>query len=170
MIMPGTDSALVLAMMYHLLAETSVDGTKAAGALLDPTFIKEYVYGFFDDPTPSLYHSDVPPTKYFVPPGASLSAYVLGSNNALVTAGLNQATSIYPETIGYNYPAPDPLAGKYMPIWGNEPKTPEWAELITGVPAATIRSLAESIATKKTTAGSGAACSATTSRSRASGC
>ena len=152
MLMPGTDAALVLAMMYHLLAEPSVDGTRAAGSFLDPVFIKKYVHGFYDEAAPSLYRTVLPGGSYAVPAGASLSAYVLGNETALVTAGLNAGTSIYPETIGYNYVDPaDPLTGKRVPCYGQVPKTPEWAEGITGVPAATIRQLAESIATKKTT-------------------
>jgi anaerobic dimethyl sulfoxide reductase subunit A len=138
-IVTGTDAALILAMMYHLIKQD----------LLDASFIKTYVHGFYDDPTPTHYHSDVQATgKYVVPAGTSLSAFVLGNDNALVTRGLNQGTSVYPYDIGYNVNSDDPLYGKRVPIWGQSPKTPEWAEKITGVPAAIIRSLAESIAAK----------------------
>jgi anaerobic dimethyl sulfoxide reductase subunit A len=165
MVVPGTDSALIAGMMYHLLAEPSLDGSKPAGSMLDDKFIRTYVHGFFDDLAPTMYHSDgpspssaaptSPKTSYIVPPGASLSAYIMGSNRFLVDGPTaanptgktwNLATSIYPDTIGYNYVAPDPLAGQTTKIWGNVPKTPEWAEKICGVPANTIRALAESFA------------------------
>ena len=152
-IISGTDSAMVLAMIYHLLAEPTLAGG-AAGSLLDPAFIRKYVHGFYDEPAPTaetFYRADVLATgRYVVPNGASFSAYIMGNNPALVTAGLNGATSVYPETIGYDVNATDPLFGKRTPVFGQVPKTPEWAEKITGVPAATIRRLAESIATKKT--------------------
>jgi anaerobic dimethyl sulfoxide reductase subunit A len=147
---PGTDSALILAMLYHLLAEPTLSGG-AAGSLLDVAFIRKYVHGFFDDDPahPELdksYHADV--TSYPVPPGASLSAFILGGS---VTHASNQAASIYPEKIGYNLNPDDPISGQTVSIWGQAPKTPEWAEKITGVAADKIRSFAESFVNKKTT-------------------
>ncbi len=146
---PGTDAAVLLAMMYHLL-KNKLD---VAGGI-DSNFIKKYVHGFFDDPTPQHYHKSIPGTddlsKYTVPAGASLSAYIMGSDDTLVKAGLNKATSLYPQTIGYNYGKNDPLASKRAPIYGQTPKTPAWAEKISGVPAEDIITLAESIAAKKT--------------------
>lgn len=105
-------------------------------------------------------------TSYPVPDGASYSAYIFGSDNKLVTAGLNKKASIYPNQIGYNvsdaeFPqykwkedgtldatetAQDVLFGKYAPCYGQVNKTPEWAELITGVPAQTIKDFAELLA------------------------
>jgi len=140
----GTDAAMVLGMMHHLLTHRLND--------LDIPFIKSHVHGFFDDPKPTLHQPGVDDTKYIVPAGTSLSAFVMGNDVALVTAGINQGTSVYPETIGYNNVSGpgDPLFGKRAPIWGQEPKTPEWAEKITGVPAARIRALADAILDKKT--------------------
>ena len=140
----GTDPAMVLGMMHHLLTSRLDD--------LDIDFIKSHVHGFFDDPTPTLHQPGVDATKYIVPAGASLSAFVMGNDNSLVTAGINQGTSVYPATIGYNNVSGpnDALFGKRAPIWGQEPKTPEWAEKITGVPAARIRALADSILDNKT--------------------
>ena len=145
---PGTDPALVLGMMYHLLAEPTLAGG-AAGSLLDPVFIRKYVHGFYDDPAPTHYR-DTSPVTYVVPNGASLSAFVLGNERTLIDQGQNGGTSIYPESIGYNY-TEGPLASARVPIWGQTPKTPEWAEKICGVPAATIRSFAEELATRRTT-------------------
>ncbi len=142
----GTDAAMMLGMMYHLLAEPTLGGGPA-GSLLDIPFIRKYVHGFFDDLTPTMYHADSPaPASYNVPAGASLSAYIMGN----VRHPENLAASIYPDTIGYNVNPDDVLYGKQTPIYGQVPKTPEWAEKISGVSAATIRALAESFATKKT--------------------
>ncbi|MFO0752321.1 MAG: molybdopterin-dependent oxidoreductase [Thermodesulfovibrionales bacterium] len=140
-VVPGTDAALLLALMYVMIKED----------LLDADFVKKYVHGFYDDPHPALYHDDVDAARYAVPAGASLSAYILGTDEYLVKKGINKATSVYPGTIHYNVNKTDPLYGKSVPIYGKVPKTPEWAEKITGVPAAAIRKLAREWATKKTT-------------------
>ena len=133
-LMPATDAALLLAMMYHLLTDRYAD--------LDINAINTYCFGFFDNGS-TLIRGDVDAVNYSVPAGGSLSAFILGNENTLVTAGRNNATSIYPNTIGYNVNATDPLYGKTVKIWGQSPKTPEWAEKITGVPAAKIRELAD---------------------------
>ena len=142
--LPGTDSALMLGMLYHLTVERP--------DALDVAFIRKYVHGFYDDDpaAPTLdasYHPDVPAGSYAVPAGASLSAFVAGN----VQLPQNQAPSIYPETIGYNVNASDPLSGKRVTIGGQTPKTPEWAAAICGVPAAKIRSFADSFVARKTT-------------------
>lgn len=106
---------------------------------------------------------------YVVPAGMSLSAYILGdddrltqvggefhtevcldddgnivNNTSIATGKLNFAKSGYPETIGYNVNDDDPLYGDIsVPCYGKIAKTPEWAEKISGVPADTIRKLAE---------------------------
>ncbi len=198
--LPGTDSALVMGMLYHLLDTMLKD--KAAGKpqaqwIIDPDFIKTYVYGFFDtDNTciikpnkeqytdtlwydlyqralPINFHGGAipgmgtvpamgfgPATKFEVPKGASLSAYIFGTDRRLIDAGLNLATSIYPGEIGYNVREPghlsandtgDVLYNKRTRMYGQTPKTLAWASKITGVPVADIKQLAEDIARKKTT-------------------
>jgi anaerobic dimethyl sulfoxide reductase subunit A len=158
-VIPGTDAALVLGMMYHLLEKQltePADSTK----YLDYDFIRKYVFGFFDEPEiiktdsyrthykDSDENNDM--TGYTVTPGASLSAYIFGRDERLVKAGLNLAASIYPNTIGYNTNKSDPLYGKYTLCYGQTPKTLEWAARITGVKASDIRWLAEEYASKKT--------------------
>jgi len=140
-VIPGTDPALLLSLIYVMIEEE----------LLDKDFVKKYVHGFYDDPTPTLYSAGVDSTKYKVPAGASLSAYVIGDNEALVDGTYIQGTSIYPEQISYNVNEDDELAGKTTPCYGQIAKTPEWAEKITGVKAETIRDLARTWATKKVT-------------------
>jgi len=137
-------------------------------APLDIEFILKYTHGFFDDKIyekqeyqsiPKTYHPNLDRNNYSVPNGASLSAYIMGDNDLLVKAGLNGAISIYPETIGYNNYNPDAAAGTYdamlknarVPMYGQQEKTPEWAEKICGVPADTIRWLADLFASKKVT-------------------
>jgi len=132
-VMPGTDAALISGMLHHLLTKRLKD--------LDIDFIKSHVHGFFDDPEAISYHDDV--QDYTVPPGGSLSAFIMGNDESLVKAGLNKATSIYPETIGYPVTKEDELYGKRAPIYGQLPKTPEWASAITGVPVDAIRSFAD---------------------------
>ncbi|WP_303852735.1 molybdopterin-dependent oxidoreductase [Seleniivibrio woodruffii] len=133
-IMPCTDAALLLGMLYHLM--------KNHLAQLDTDFIKTYMYGFFDTGNTFVAGRAANPA-YAVPSGGSLSAFIMGNETDLVTAGLNTGTSVYPETIGYNVNTDDVLYGKTVHVWGQLPKTPEWAEKITGIPAAKIRELAE---------------------------
>ncbi|NTW99266.1 MAG: molybdopterin-dependent oxidoreductase [Geobacteraceae bacterium] len=135
-VVPGTDAALMMAMLYRIIKERYAD--------IDTAFIQKYVYGFFDNGnTIAATHATVDASKFVVPNGGSLSAFILGSDNFLVTQGLNNAISIYPDTIGYNVTTDDALYGKKVHIWGQRAKTPEWAEKITGVPAAKIRALAD---------------------------
>ncbi|GAB1535360.1 molybdopterin-dependent oxidoreductase [Geovibrio sp. ADMFC3] len=140
--MPSTDAALITAMLYHIL--------KNHFDKLDVDFINKHLYGFFDNGN-SLLHPDVDAAKYAVPDGGSLSAFIMGDEGDLLTGGYNNKTSIYPDTIGYNVNPDDVLYGKSVHIWGQRAKTPEWAEKITGVPAAKIRELAELYLTKKVT-------------------
>lgn len=138
---PGTDAALISGMLHHLLTRRFDD--------LDIDFINAHVHGFFDDPEAESYHEDV--QGYEVPAGASLSAFIMGSDNTLVKKGLNQKTSIYPDTISYCVNEDDELFGKRAPIYGQLPKSPEWASEITGVPAAQIRNLADIYLDQKVT-------------------
>ncbi|WP_277657362.1 molybdopterin-dependent oxidoreductase [Seleniivibrio woodruffii] len=143
---PATDAALVLAMLYRIVKERYDD--------LDVSFIQNYVFGFFDTGN-TLLHADAGAGYGNVPAGGSLSAFILGNDNFLVGKGLNTATSIYPNTIGYEVNTEDPLYGKTVSIWGQLPKTPEWAEKITGVPAAKIRKMADMYLDTKVTTWSG---------------
>ncbi|TYB32480.1 MAG: molybdopterin-dependent oxidoreductase [Flexistipes sinusarabici] len=158
---PGSDAALIAGMMYHLITKTWDENGNKIGNYLDEEFILKYTHGFFDDVAyekyPSIaktYHSEIArDTGYVVPNGASMSAYIMGNDDRLVDAGLNGATSIYPYDIGYNNykDTNDTLYNARVPIYGQEPKTPEWAEKVSGLPADTIRELAEIFANNKVT-------------------
>lgn len=87
-IIPGTDTAFVLGMMYHQIE----------GNLQNQAFLDKYCVGFDADHMPEG-----------APVEENFKDYVLGT-------------------------------------YDGEPKTPEWAEAICGVPADTIRRLAEEIA------------------------
>ncbi|GAB1536935.1 molybdopterin-dependent oxidoreductase [Geovibrio sp. ADMFC3] len=141
-LLPGTDAALLSGMIYHLLTDRIAD--------LDIPWINARMYGLFDNGQ-SLLRSDVDVARYAIPDGGSLSAFILGDENDLVTAGHNNGTSIYPDTIGYEVNDDDPLYGKTVSIWGQRAKTPEWAEKICGVPAQTIRDLADMYLDNKVT-------------------
>lgn len=157
----GTDPALMLGMMYYMIVNTwDENGNLLANPMLDEAFIRKYVHGFFDDTNPKHYNTDIAQSAaaYQVPAGTSLSAYIMGTDNRLTKAVMsaaaaaytnmpagtrvNQATSVYPKTIGYNLPATDLLYGKVTPIYGQEPKTPEWAAKITGISVDKIKELA----------------------------
>jgi len=152
---PGTDVAMMQAMIYHLLKN---DKFSAEVSKNNYEFLRTKIFGFFDEPKGEGFRAEgVSADDYYCPAGASLSAYIFGNDDFLVRKGLNQATSIYPDSIGYNVNGShddpggvDPLFGRKTPIYGQVPKTPEWAEKICGVPAKTIKELAESIGSKKT--------------------
>ncbi|MCD8492867.1 MAG: molybdopterin-dependent oxidoreductase [Geovibrio sp.] len=163
-IVPGTDAALAQAIMHELIVNTwNTDGSLKADPWLDAEFILRYTHGFFDDQAFTLYpaiaktyHADVDrSTDYIVPDGSSLSAYIMGTDDRLVQAGLNGDVSVYPSQIGYNnYNAYDPndnLKDALVSAYGKVAKTPEWAESICGIPAAKIREFAEIFAKKKVT-------------------
>ena len=149
------------------LESGSVDSAEFNNALRQA--VGQYVYGFFDTDdtndaaagTNESYTQKGRDAERFktaakVTPGASFSAYVFGNSTALVTAHLNKAASIYPDTIGYNVRSygledggeADPLYGKTTKCYGQVVKTPEWAEKICGVPAAQIKALADTFLTK----------------------
>ena len=151
-IAPTTDSALILAMIYHIL--------KNHADKVDVDFINKYLYGFFDNGN-TLYRTDVDASAYAVPDGGSLSAFIMGDENDLLTgsgsllAGQNNALSIYPDTIGYNVNDDDVPHGKTVHIWGQKAKTPARAEKITGIPAKKIEELAELYLNNKVTTHTG---------------
>lgn len=158
---PGTDAAVAAAIIHELIIRTWDENGIKIGDALDEEFILKYTHGFFDDAAyenkdiPKTYHSDLDTANYKVPAGASMSAMIMGNDNRLESAGLNGATSVYPDNIGYNNYNPqdtnDPLRDALVPIYGQDPKTPEWAEEISGVSASDIRKLATTFATKKVT-------------------
>ena len=120
-IFPGTDTAMMLAMMYTMIDEKLINPTSDYD-------LTKFVRGFYDDPTNG------------VPAGMSLSAYIMGTDDRLVTAGLNAGTCAYPQNALSKYP---------YKRFTRTPKTPEWAEKITGVKASTIRQVARDYATTK---------------------
>ncbi len=152
---PGTDVAMMQAMLYHLLKNDMFPEEISKN---NYEFLRTKLFGFFDEPKGTGMRVDgVSADEYYCPAGASLSAFIFGDDDFLVEKGLNQATSIYPDVIGYNVNGNeddpggvDVLYGKKTPIYGQVPKTPEWAEKITGVPAEVIEKLAEDMANKKT--------------------
>jgi len=120
-IYPGTDVAMMHAMIYVMIDE----------GLINPTAdydLNKFVRGFYDDPANG------------VPAGRSLSAYIMGTDDRLVTAGLNADVCTYTEKADSKYP---------YKRFTRTPKTPEWAEKITGVKASTIRQVAREYANTK---------------------
>lgn len=185
-VVQGTDPALIFGMLHYILNDKIEDLAKMYNRVLslgipeaatDPDFhaklrqaVGKYVYGFFDTNsaddsagTNNSYMLDDQTTfnsKAAVSAGSSLSAYIFGSSNTLVTNGLNQATSIYPEKIGYNVRSYQ-LDGEYdvlydsttgqskqIDIYGQVEKTPAWAAAITGVPETQIKALADTFLTE----------------------
>ena len=120
----GTDGAMMLAMLYVMIDEN----------LIDHTSIDNYTVGFYDDPTGTSKSEIVANTADYlkVPAGKSLSAYIMGTDDRLVVSGKNMDTSRYPHNTSSKF------AYKH---YGRTPKTPEWAEQITGVPADKIREI-----------------------------
>jgi len=133
-ILPGTDAALIIGMLHYLLSERLAD--------LDIPFIQKYMYGFFE--VGESFAAGRPANSaYTIADGGSLSAFIMGDDDTLVTANLNRKKSIYPNTIGYNVNADDDLHGKTVGIYGQKAKDIHWAEKITGIPAAKIKELAD---------------------------
>ncbi len=117
-IKPGTDSAMMLAMLYEMI----VNGW------LDRQSIDNFSIGFFDDPKGMKTVIRKGTEEYLkVPAGMSLSAFINGKTSYKLKPGSKYEFKQY----------------------FNVPKTPEWAEKITGVPAAKIREIAKAYATKK---------------------
>lgn len=165
----GTDGALIAAMLYHLL-EKHMEKVGSGDIwqtteYLNPRMVAKYVHGFFDnlpDGETYSYRAEVTEADYPVAEGGSYSAYIFGNKQI----PFNKKASIYPDEIGYNTShdkfdwyagvdeagnpktvnRPDELDGKKTKCYGQTPKTPEWAEKITGVSADTIKNFAEYLA------------------------
>ena len=161
-IKPYTDTALVLGMLHHMITETVDASGTLTGRGLDLDYIDTMVYGFFDspayylNPTTGAISLTNPGDGSIlipeVPAGRSLSAYVLGSNDNRLTK-LAYGNSNYTATqFGGNSRMRNMTTCSYTskvsaPSFAYkshfaEAKDPEWAEKITGVPAAKIRELA----------------------------
>lgn len=114
-IRPSTDTAMVLAMMYHIISNN----------LHDKEYLDKYTVGFDKDHMPA---ADYP--EYTYQPLERL-------------AFTYTAQTIDPADNFYDYIMSE---GKFA---DEVKKTPEWAEEICGVPADTIKALAEEYATTK---------------------
>ena len=161
---PYTDVAVILGMLYHAIDTTfDRDGNRIAGGLLDVDYVDTMVYGFFDSPeyyinkTTGVITFDTDPGDgsvkvNAVPAGKSFSAYIMGNDDRLTKADYNgnyvanQFATKQPKRNGSvcSYTATAGENTKYQTKKDYlTPKTPEWAEAISGVPAQTIRDLAE---------------------------
>lgn len=164
---PYTDTAIINAMIYEMINNTfNTDGSLKADAWLDVDYLDTCVHGFFDSPeywvndtTREIAFSDQGTgwTKISeVPAGRSLSAYIMGSDTRLTLARYDVGGSYVAKQYATNgtdvmrngatcsYVNSASTSTKYKTkLDFNTPKTPEWAEAISGVPAATIRELAE---------------------------
>ncbi len=166
---PYTDLAVVNAMLYHLITNTfdangNIRTDIPAEKRLDVNYLDSMVYGFFDSPEYWLKEDDgtieleqpVDTTGYryinAVPAGRSWSAYIMGSDDRLTKAaysGNYMANRFAAKQAARNagvcsYPNSAGAGTKYSRKADYlTPKTPEWAEKISGVPAEKIRELAE---------------------------
>ena len=114
-IRPGTDTAMVLGMIQHIIANN----------LHDKEYLDKYCVGFDRDHMPKADQADFE----YQPLERVPFTY--------------KAKEISPDDNFYDYVMGE---GK----WADEgPKTPEWASEICGVPAETIKELAEKYATTK---------------------
>lgn len=168
-----TDSALIAGMIYHLITKTfNPDGSIIEGGLLDVDYIDTCVYGFFDSPAYWINEStgeislkeQAGWTKINeVPAGRSYAAWIMGSDDRLTYAKYS-ASNNYTANAYSSVDQDKPRASLCsMTICGETPayqadikttkyytkkdymtpKSPEWAEKITGTPADVIRELAE---------------------------
>ena len=168
-----TDSALIAGMIYHLITKTfNPDGSIIEGGLLDVDYIDTCVYGFFDSPAYWINEStgEISLTEQSgwtkineVPAGRSYAAWIMGNDDRLTKAMYSKSknytakmyisdnqdkprASLCSMTIGGETPAyqADINTTKYYTKKDYmTPKSPEWAEKITGTPADVIRELAE---------------------------
>ncbi len=165
-----TDVALIMGMLYEMLVNTfdSNGAIKKSSKALDIDYIDTMVHGFFASPeyyvnttTGKIVKEKPADTTGYrhieaVEAGKCLASYILGGNAALIgnpkynTNSTNYTAKKYHE-FSNNMPRVGKVSWKVTKGAGTEyqykkdfnvPKTPEWAEKITGVPAAKIRELA----------------------------
>ncbi len=165
-----TDVALIMGMLYEMLVNTfdSNGAIKKSSKALDIDYIDTMVHGFFASPeyyvnttTGEIVKEKPADTTGYrhieaVEAGKCLASYILGGNAALIgnpkynTNSTNYTAKKYHE-FSNNMPRVGKVSWKVTKGAGTEyqykkdfnvPKTPEWAEKITGVPAAKIRELA----------------------------
>lgn len=156
-------------MLYEMLVNTfdSNGAVKKSSKALDIDYIDTMVHGFFASPeyyvnttTGEIVKEKPADTGYrhieAVEAGKCLASYILGGNAALIgNPKYNAASTNYTAKKYHEFSNNMPRVGKVS--WKvtkgekteyqykkdfNVPKTPEWAEKITGVPAAKIRELA----------------------------
>ncbi len=164
-----TDSALIMGMFYEMIINTvDADGKIMSKPWLDLEYLDTMVYGFFDSPAYWVHKTsgvikltdpgDAGYTKVDeVPAGKSLSAYVMGSDDRLTKLNYNKSknyTATQFSTVQVeskdrtrnlstcSYPSKADSKYYYKQDM-NSPKTPEWASVICGTPAETIKELAK---------------------------
>ncbi len=160
-----TDTALVMAMMYHMIINTfNADGSLMANPMLDVDYLDTMVYGFFDSPeywvhnTTGVIAMDNPSDANYthveaVPAGKSLSAYIMGNDNRLTKAQYSAGNNYTAQQFAAKQTTRNADTCKYESKVTNtkylykkafnEPKTPAWASAITGTPVAQIEALAK---------------------------
>lgn len=180
----GTDAALIMGMVNHILTDTTCYnklkslyglGADATDAQLRQE-VGKYLFGFFDTDDNDV-DINAPYNTAFtsltnnvlkVQPGSSWSAYICGNRQI----GANKAASIYPDQIGYNVrdyqlpewdyktqswsePVNDAFYNQHTFCYGQVDKTPAWASRVTGVPEELIKQLAEDFLDERVTVWSG---------------
>ncbi len=127
-IIPGSDIALILAMMYEMIRND----------WLEYDVIERLCVGFFDDPAGSKpVRSTYPAASTVVPEGRSLASYIMGAGFITPSGRV-----IKPSTWGQEYPGAAASAYRYKKEM-DLPKSPEWAAPICGISAGKIRELAQ---------------------------
>ncbi len=163
-ILPYTDVALIIGMIGEMLTDTfNTDGSLANGPLaLDLDYIDTMVYGFFDSPQYYIDATDGSITNTAgagltlvneVPSGMSLSAYIMGDDDRITLSDYGTSNYIanqYTTNLGQTkrnlatcaYVTPANTKYAYKQDFQTL-KNADWASAITGIPAATIRNLAQ---------------------------
>lgn len=159
-ICPYTDVALIMAMFYEMIVNTfDTYGNIKADPWLDVDYIDTMVYGFFASPSYKIEASARTISEVGtasgndaireVPVGKSLADYIMGTDDRLSKAKYGSGNYVSTQ-YGSNYARggrcsyPSKSTSKYLYKKDMlKPKTPEWAEKITGIPASKIRELAK---------------------------